>query len=117
MNDDGYQILEVRELGDWLGSIKHQQLLIMALNWLSNLLMERLVKNYPDILIEPIKVEFCGAYPSIGIQYLNKDTPDLSEIIESEITTILNTESAIVFFKYAFSKEVNWNDISNNLML
>lgn len=107
----GYQVIEPRPLGRLVRS-QQFDVAVSFLNWLIQELNADLGDRLHNVEIEVIPVEYLGGpYPALGVYYKESPHPDLSPLIESRVTQILQDRPALAFLDAVQASPVSWQDL------
>lgn len=84
----GYQIVELEAIDKLIVSQASLHIQVAIILWLIDHAKFSLKRD--DIKLALIKVEYAGAYPAIGIEYISQTFEDLEPIVIQECELALN---------------------------
>lgn len=113
----GYQVMELSQLDSLFADPKYFDIAIAIFHWLIKELREELKGQIDNIQVDIIRVEYIGAYPTLGIHYENpNETPDMEPLIETAINQLLRERTVIELISFIAQSEINWRDVTAKLM-
>ena len=68
------------------------------------------------VAVDVVKVEYLGAYPSLGVHYSDESQPNLDLYCERKIKELLEEKSVFYFISFVLNYEKPWNDFEKFIM-
>lgn len=112
---EGYQVLEPPSLAPLLANPRGWDVAVAALYWVIDELRLELAEHLDGVRLEVIRVEYQGAYPALGVQYL-VEMDDLGPLIEDAVDQIVLTRPASSLFRYVGSSGRDWHRVAAELL-
>ncbi|MES2645038.1 MAG: hypothetical protein V4850_36465 [Myxococcota bacterium] len=110
----GFQIVEPEGLSKILGTPEDFPITVALLHWLIEQLKLELGAMLDSLELEVIWVEYLGAYPALGIRYL-EEREDAAPLIESTIDRLLRERPVASFVDHLARYPSDWVAFSARL--
>ncbi|NOJ95627.1 hypothetical protein HMI51_22170 [Corallococcus coralloides] len=111
----GYQIIEPSSLGMLTACPDKHEFAVAMLQWLVQGLQVELKDQLRGVEISLIRVEYQGAYPALGVRYVNEPN-DLGKLIEQTADRLLQERSVSDFAAFLVREKVDWARRTADLM-
>jgi hypothetical protein len=112
----GYQIIEPDTLVGLFADPKYFELSVALFTWLIERLREDLKEQLVPAELDIIRVEYCGAYPAIGIHYHDRNPNDLGPLVESTIAKLMSERPVLEFVSFVARSKLDWREVTDKLM-
>jgi hypothetical protein len=100
---EGYEVIELSGIEPLVRCKSHQGLATAILGWICDSVQKEFNAESERFVIEPICVQYSGAYPAIGIRYLTQEAYDsatLSTELQNAATRRVQECSIVEFVSY-----------------
>ena len=111
----GYQIIEPLCLSDLYSDPRHFEFAVTLFHWIVDELRNELNSEIKGIDIDVIRVNYLGAYPAIGISYIN-ESKDMAPLIESAIDHLVARKPIIDLVSFIAKSNIDWKKETERLM-